>query len=95
MDYFARIAHPIHGPSSFLDLVDAKLGTAASAQVAPLLSTALGSGINWMQLLMTLLPIILSLFTGGGGGSLAAIIQAILSLLNPTPLPSLPASGGK
>jgi hypothetical protein len=81
MNHFAGIFHRQQGPASLLMFLDELLpGQGASLQVQGPLLLAIGSGIPWATILATLLPLILSLFTGGGSG-LSTIIADILAVL--------------
>jgi hypothetical protein len=54
------------------------------------ISKARAAGVPWLKILTTILPLILSLFSGGGI-SLQAIIDAILALVKqPAPGPVTP-----
>lgn len=51
-------------------------------EVHAVIQKARAAGIPWFQILLKLMPFIISIFTGGGV-DIAAIIAAILALLNP------------
>jgi len=74
----------VSGRSWILLAVEHNLGLDARYQVDAAITQIRNGGIPWAQILSTLLPLILSLFSGGSPG-LAALLQALLALLNPTP----------
>lgn len=70
-------------------------GDAAAGQFDDAVDKAKAQGVNWWQIILAILPLVLSLL-GGGGGNLPAIIQQIIALIGglfpiPTPTPPVPA----
>jgi len=63
-------------------------GNEGVQKVSEAIDKARQAGVPWLQIFATLLPLILSLFTGGKI-DLQAIIAAILALINP-PKPVTP-----
>lgn len=60
------------------------LGNRAVGQVNDAIQQVRTAGVPWIQIFSTLLPLVLSLFSGGTI-DLAAIITAILALIPKTP----------
>ncbi|MDE2100652.1 MAG: hypothetical protein KGL39_25635 [Patescibacteria group bacterium] len=88
---FETIYHPIFGPGELLYFLESR-HAGASAQVAPSLYRALAAGIPWLTILLTILPMILQLFSGTGNlPQIIAEIVALLGGLFPTPIPPTPA----
>ena len=84
------LALPSVGIGWVLNAIAHHFGNDAVQKVSDAISKARAAGIPWITILETLLPLILSIFSGGSV-NIAAIIAAILALINPpTPAPTPP-----
>ncbi len=77
---FDRLAHRFHGPSEILDAIEAKAGAQAALRVSDAIDQARAGGVPWLKILLTILPLLLPLFSGGTI-DIQALIAAILALL--------------
>lgn len=68
-----------------MNFVAHHFGNEGTSKVTEAISKARAAGIGWLQIITTILPLILGIFSGGGTLSLQAIIDAILALLKPAP----------
>ena len=80
MGIFDRLAHRIHGPSEVVGLIETRFGSDAGSQLADAIDKAKAGGIPWLKILMTILPLLLPLLSGGTI-DIQALIAAILALL--------------
>lgn len=78
--FFDRLIHRFHGPSEIVGLIEQRAGTRAADRVSDAIDDAKAAGVPWLQILVTLLPFVLNLLSGGTF-DLAALIAAILALI--------------
>jgi hypothetical protein len=73
--------------AAIMEGTDAHFGAGSSAPLKAAVDKAVAAGVPWASIITTLLPLVVTFFTGGGI-NLQAIIAAILALINPTPVPA-------
>jgi len=79
-----KLQHPLHGPSVLLDLAE---GSGQEADLTAAIQQAQAASVPWSSILTVLVPILMSLLTGGTI-DWTAVIAAIIALINPpTPVP--------
>lgn len=76
----AHLMDAIAGPTAIIASIRKFFGDAGASQVGGAIEKARTAGVPWLQILAAILPLLLSLFTGGGI-DVAALVAAIMALI--------------